>query len=48
MMANEGTKAQLKRFFDKAIDEAKNPDLRKIQKHKRDKKKKKVAKNFGL
>lgn len=47
-MGNEGTKAQLKRFFDRAVDEAKNPDPRKIQKHERKKRRKRVAKKFGL
>ncbi len=47
-MGNEGTKKQLKKFFDKAYEEAKNPDERAILKKKRNKRKKKVEKNFGL
>jgi len=47
-MGNEKTKAQLIRFLDNAIKEAKNPDQRKILKKKRDLKKKEVAKNYGF
>jgi hypothetical protein len=47
-MGNEKTKAQIKRFLENAIKEAKNPDQRKILKKKRELKKKEVAKNYGF
>jgi len=47
-MSNEKTKAQIRRWLDNAVKEAKNPDQRKILKKKRDLKKKVVAKNYGF
>ncbi len=47
-MSNEGTKQQFKTFFDKVIDDFKNPDQRKVVKQERLKRKKKVSEGFGL
>ena len=47
-MGNEATKAQLKKEFQEALDEANNPDQRKLLKAKRNKKRKKTSQKFGL
>lgn len=47
-MGNEQTKAQIRRWIEKAIKEAKNPDPKKILKKKRMQKKKELYKNYGL
>ena len=47
-MGNEKTKAQLKKWIEKSIKEAKNPDPRKLMKKKRELKKKIVAKSYGF
>jgi len=47
-MGNEATKAQIRNWLENAIKEAKNPDMRKILKSKRELRKKVVAKNYGL
>lgn len=46
-MSNEGTKEQLKRFFDKVIAESKNPD-KKIKKEQRLKRREKTSHRFGF
>lgn len=45
---HQHTKEQLKRFFQKAVEKAQNPDQREILKRKRQEKKEKVARRFGL
>lgn len=49
-MSNEGTKEQIKRFFDKAIDDARDIDKldKKLRKEKRIKRKDKLSHKFGL
>lgn len=47
-MGNQLTKDQLRRWLDREVKEAKNPDPRKIIKNKREARKKKVAKKYGL
>jgi len=47
-MGNELTKAQLRRWLDREVKEAQNPDRRKLLKRKREQKKKEIAKNYGL
>ena len=49
-MSNEGTKEQIKRFFDKAIEDARDPDKidKKTRKEKRLKRKDKLSRKFGL
>ncbi len=47
-MANEATKAQLKRFFQNAVNRAQNPDPREKMKRKRNIKKEKIAKKYGF
>jgi hypothetical protein len=47
-MGNEQTKAQIKRWLDNAVKEAKNPDPRKKIKRQREQKKTKVYKQYGL
>lgn len=47
-MSNTETKAQIRRWIEKSIKEAKNPDPRKLMKKKRELKKKTVAKSYGL
>ena len=47
-MSNEQTKLQIKSFMDKAIEKFKNPDRREILKAERQKRAKKVLKDYGL
>lgn len=47
-MANESTNQQLRSFIEKAIKDAQNPDMRKLLKRQREKKKKIIASRFGL
>lgn len=47
-MGNSATKKQIKDWIENAIKEAKNPDPRKLLKKQRQKKKKKIKKNYGL
>ena len=47
-MGNEKTKKQIKDWLDQAVKEAKNPDLRKVLKKKRELKKKEIAKSYGF
>jgi hypothetical protein len=48
MINNEATKKQIRDEFQKAIDDSKNPDNRKILIDKRKKKAKKIKSKFGL
>ena len=48
MTNNEQTKAQIRRWIENAIKEARNPDLRKQLKKQREQKKKIVAKLYGF
>jgi len=45
---NEYTKLQIKRFLDRAIEKAKNPDIATKLKRKRKEKAKKIAKRYGF
>ncbi len=47
-MGNEGTKEQIRRFLQKAVEDAQNPDSREQQKKKRLEKSKKVSKRYGF
>ena len=47
-MGNESTKQQIKDFLDQAVKNAQNPDMRKLLKKQREKKKKIIAQRFGL
>lgn len=47
-MGNEATKKQIRDSFQKAIDEANNPDPRIAKKKERKKRKGKVSQKFGL
>jgi len=47
-MGNEDTRKQIRDEFQKAIDDANNPDQREIKKVERKKRKKKVSQKFGL
>lgn len=47
-MGNEGTKKQLKDFFQAALEKARNPDEKEKVRRIRQKRSKKVAKKFGL
>lgn len=47
-MGNQLTKAQIRKWLDDAVKEAKNPDMRKVLKDKRRQKKKTIAKGYGL
>ena len=47
-MSNEKTKAQIRRWLEESVKEAKNPDMRKVLKKKRELRKKVIAKNYGL
>lgn len=45
---NEGTKEQIRRWLENAVKNAKNPDPRIILRKKREERRKKVYKNYGL
>lgn len=47
-MGNEATRKQISESFQKAIDEANNPDPRIANKKERKKRKTKVSRKFGL
>lgn len=49
-MSNEGTKEQIKRFFDKVVEDFINPDKvdKKVRKEIRLKRKDKISHKFGL
>lgn len=47
-MGNELTKQQLRNWLDKSVKEAKNPDPRKLMREERKKKRKQIAKGYGL
>ncbi len=47
-MGNEYTKKQITDFLDRAIDNAKNPDLREKIRRERQKKAQKVSKRYGF
>jgi len=47
-MSNEATKKQIRDWIENAIKEAKNPDPRKLMKKKREQRKSKIKKNYGL
>lgn len=47
-MANESTKAQIRTFLEEAIKKAQNPDPREKIKREREKRVKKIEKNYGF
>ncbi|MFA5395223.1 MAG: hypothetical protein WC346_04315 [Methanogenium sp.] len=47
-MGNEKTKKQIRDWLEQSVKEARNPDMRKIIKKKRELKKKEIAKNYGF
>ena len=47
-MSNEATKDQIRRFLQKAVEDAQNPDSREQQKKKRLEKSKKISKKYGF
>jgi len=47
-MNNQSTKNQIRVFLEKAVEEAKNPDLKDLLKKKRLLRSKKVSKRYGL
>jgi len=47
-MGNEGTKEQIRRFLEEAVEESKTPNVRETIKREREKRKTKVQKRFGL
>lgn len=48
MPNNEHTKMQIRNFLDEAVRKAQNPDPREKLKREREKKAKKVSKDFGF
>ncbi|MDD4027028.1 MAG: hypothetical protein PHO75_02450 [Candidatus Shapirobacteria bacterium] len=45
---SEGSRIQIQTFLEQAVKNAQNPDMRELIKKKREKRKKTVAKNYGL
>ena len=45
---SEGSRLQIQAFLEQAVKNAQNPDMKELIKKKREKRKKIIAKNFGL